>query len=209
MFDMLNHLALAWAAYAIGAGSPGPSTLLIASTSADRGRRAGGAVAAGILAGSLFWGILATAGFAAALSAYAWLAQVLRVAGGIFLIYLAVRAAQAAWRGDRLARPGATSGRGLAADFGRGAALHLGNAKAVFVWLAVVGIGVPHDAPGWFPFVIVLSCGALGMGIFGGYALLFATKRVQLAYNASKRFFDAMSAATFGAFGFALLLRRA
>lgn len=199
---------MAWAAYAIGAGSPGPSTLLIASTSLGRGRRAGLAVACGVLAGSVLWGFLAIAGFAAALAAYAWLAQVLRVAGGIFLIYLAIRAAWGAWRGDEPTQPGKAADSGAAGDFRRGAALHLGNAKAIFVWLAVVALGMPADAPHWYPFVIVLSCGALGIGIFGGYALIFATRRAQVAYRASRRLFDGVSAAIFAAFGVALLLQR-
>ena len=208
MFDTLHHLSMAWVAYAIGAGSPGPSTLLIASTSVGRGGRAGLAVASGILAGSLFWGIMATAGFSAALSAYSWLAQVLRVAGGVFLIYLALRAARAAWRRDQLVQPELAADRSLIADFGRGAALHLSNAKAIFVWLAVVGVGTPADAPHWYPLVILLSCGALGTGIFGGYVLVFATERAQVAYRSSKRLFDGVAAAIFGAFGVALLLRR-
>lgn len=206
---MIEHLALAWLAYVVGAASPGPATLLIATTSMQRGRPLGLATAFGVLSGSLFWGILAGLGFAAVLSAAGWLAEALRIAGGCYLLYLGFKSARAAWLNEPVAALDAAADGFRRQAYARGLLVHLTNPKAIFAWLATVSIGMPLDAPAWFAFVVVATSWTIGIGIFGGYALLFATPRAQAAYRSTKRGIDATAAAVFGTAGMTLLLRRA
>ena len=204
---MIEHLALAWLAYTIGVASPGPATLLIVVTSMERGRTVGAATAAGVMLGSLVWGVVAGLGFAAVLGAAGWLASAVRIAGGCYLLCLCFRSLRAAWRNDLVAAPVEDALPSLRASFVRGVLLHLTNPKAVLAWGATVSVGTPPDAPAWFALVVVASCWLIGIAIFGGCAILFASPRAQAAYRSAKSAVDATVALVFGAAGLALLRR--
>ena len=204
---MIEHLALAWLAYTIGVAAPGPATLLIAISSMERGRAVGMTTAGGVLAGSLFWGILAGLGFAALLATAGWLTSTVRVVGACYLLYLCFRSLRAAWRNDPVASVELNAARSLRASFVRGLLVHLTNPKAVLVWGATISVGTPPGAPAWFALVVVASCWLIGIAIFGGYAWLFASPRAQAAYRSAKRGIDVAAGMIFGAAGLALLRR--
>jgi len=86
--ENLNHLIVVFTAYVIAAGSPGPSTLRIMGVAMNHGRRAGLTLAAGVITGSLFWGLSAATGVSALLARYAEALIVLKVVGGLYLLYL-------------------------------------------------------------------------------------------------------------------------
>ena len=94
--ENFNHLLVVFTAYVIASGSPGPSTLRIMGVAMNHGRRAGLALAAGVISGSLFWGLSAATGVSALLARYAEALTVLKIFGGLYLLYLAVRAARSA-----------------------------------------------------------------------------------------------------------------
>lgn len=61
MFDLtpyLPQLLIAWTAYLIATASPGPAILAIITTSVSQGRKAGLALALGVLTGSYTWAML-------------------------------------------------------------------------------------------------------------------------------------------------------
>lgn len=194
-------------AYGAGAGAPGPSTILISSTSMAKGRRNGLALAAGVATGSVFWGLLAAGGFAYMLAAYGSLAEALRIIAALYFFYLAIRSARSAWKNEPVNTEEASKGA-ILVDFQRGLLLHLTNPKAVFVWLATISIGLPENGGGTSPFMIVASCGMLGAFIFGGYAIAFSTEPAQRWYKASKRWVEGASTTIFGAAGALLLLEK-
>ncbi|MEM6489799.1 MAG: LysE family transporter [Pseudomonadota bacterium] len=104
-------------AFFVAAAAPGPATLGVAATAMARGRRAGLAFGAGLSLGLALWGVAAALGLGPLLQGSASALTVLRVLGGLFLIYLAVRAAQAA-----LAPPGSLPGPDAASGAGPTAA---------------------------------------------------------------------------------------
>ncbi|WP_218141195.1 hypothetical protein [Citreimonas salinaria] len=64
----MHHLLIVFAAYVIAAVSPDPSTLRIMGVATNHGRRAGLTLAAGVVSGSLFWGLSAATGVSALLA---------------------------------------------------------------------------------------------------------------------------------------------
>ncbi|MEO0999444.1 MAG: LysE family transporter, partial [Pseudomonadota bacterium] len=92
------ELALLWLAWILGGASPGPATMALASTGLARGRAPALALAAGIVAGSAIWGVLAALGLGALMLANAWLAEALRYLGAAYILWLAVKAGRAALR---------------------------------------------------------------------------------------------------------------
>ena len=97
MPDIPAHLLLAWSAYVLGTGSPGPSNLAIMATAMNEGRRSAVALAAGVVTGSWFWGLAAFFGLSALLATYSQALVVLKILGGLYLLWLGLRSARSAW----------------------------------------------------------------------------------------------------------------
>src|SRR3569833_1015091 len=92
----LPYLAVAWKAYFVAVISPGPAVVALINTSMTKGRAAGMAFATGIMTGSVCWACLSAIGLAALIAAYAELLIVIKIAGGLYLLYLAWRAFRSA-----------------------------------------------------------------------------------------------------------------
>lgn len=207
--DIAPYLLLAYSTYAIGTISPGPANLSIMATSMEAGRGAGLALALGVIAGSLTWGIVAALGLGALLQTYAAALVVLKILGGLYLLYLAYRALRAALRdaplptavGAKRTREGS-----LRAHFLRGFGIHITNPKAIVVWTSVIALGLPPGAPPELVVSIVGGCCLLGVLIFGTYALAFSTEPMIRAYARMRRGLNAAMAVFFGVAGTRLLL---
>ncbi|PWV97160.1 threonine/homoserine/homoserine lactone efflux protein [Hoeflea marina] len=201
------HLPLILAAAFLASASPGPSTMAIAGTSMNVGRRAGLVLALGIASGSLAWSTMAALGMSAVMMANAWTFEVLRYAGAGYLIYLAIRAGRSALssRAAETRNPGAAS---FASTFGRGIAMHLTNPKAILFFSALYSVGMPANAT---PAQLALVIGCVGLqslSIFVCYAMLFSNPRMVRIYGRLRRGFEATFALAFGYAGFRLLTAR-
>ena len=197
----LSYLIAPAITFAIAAGSPGPATLALAATAMARGRRAGLMIGLGLGLGLAFWGMIAAAGLGAILLAWAPAFLALRLAGGIFLLWLACKAAGAALSAQPPAQPMSGGGR----YFLRGLLLNLLNPKAVLAWGAAIVIGLPQQAATWELALVTATCAALGWLIYGLYAVIFSTGRAIGVYARTRRWIDAACAAAFGLAGLRLL----
>src|SRR5262247_884803 len=93
-------------ALAVGAMSPGPSFVLVARTAIARSRADGLAAALGMGIGGVIFSVIVVLGLHAVLSNVPQLYLVLRIAGGIYLLYLGIRI----WQGAK--QPLAVADRG-------------------------------------------------------------------------------------------------
>ncbi len=107
--------------------SPGPATLMILGTAISRGRSSAVALSLGVVTGSLFWGCIAAFGFVAAIKASVGLFSAMKVAGGLYLFYLAFRSWRSALTSSSSfqVQPGTTVS--LKRNYVRGLLLHLTN----------------------------------------------------------------------------------
>lgn len=207
--DHLPTLAIAWMAYFIAVISPGPATLALMATSMTRGRHAGMAFATGVMTGSLCWACLSAVGLAALLAAYTELLIVLKIAGGLYLLYLA-------WRSFRSAlsveAPGlSTRGGGeesLRRLYFKGLALHLTNPKAALVWISLMSLGLPVGAPATLIALYVAGCFLIGMLSLNTFALMFSAPPVVAVYRRARRGIEASMGAFFAFAGVKMLMTR-
>ena len=96
--DPASFLAALLAVHLGAVATPGPNTLLVTNIAAAGSRRAALWAAAGTGAGALVW-VAATLGGASALFvAFPRLAEILRWAGGAYLIFLGGQALWSAWQ---------------------------------------------------------------------------------------------------------------
>lgn len=202
--EYLPSILVAYAAYAVGTASPGPATLAIMQISASMGRSAGLRFAYGVIVGSLMWGVVAALGLSALMISFAWFFVALKIAGGIYLVWLASKSLKSALSDDDQIAVKVSGGH----HFTQGLALHLTNPKAIFVWSAIIALGLPEAAPNWVGAVILFGCGLIGVLVFSGFALLFSTKRASQSYRKARRKIDGFAAAMFAVAGVKILFSR-
>ncbi|WP_380170511.1 LysE family translocator [Kineococcus sp. DHX-1] len=179
--------------------TPGPNTFLVLRHSLH-GARAGVVTAAGSALGALVWAGAVAVGLAALLERSAQAYQVLKVAGGCYLVHLGVRTFLAHRRASSGGTLVAAAPR-LPAAFRSGLVSCVLNPKVGLFFLAVVPQFVPAGA------------GARGTLLLGaleaGVALLYLTVLSQVAARAVEwlrrprvtRTLDRVSAAVLTAFG--------
>ena len=196
---------IAYSAYFVGTASPGPSNLAIMSLAMSAGRRSALAFALGVVSGSFSWALLASLGLSAVLASYSECLVAIRIAGGLYLLWLGVKSARSAFSADKLPTSAARPNEPLKRLYLRGLLLHLTNPKAILVWLSIVSLamspagGTPHVMP------VVLGCMVIGVTVFSSYAVLFSTTSARRIYAAIRRWLDGSLAIMFGIAGVKLL----
>lgn len=201
-------LAVALAAYTVGVASPGPSNMAIMATAMSQGRRQALALAAGVVCGSLVWGLAAALGLSALMRTYSWALVSLKVLGGLYLLFLSVRAARAALAPHPPELDTGIGGSSKWRAFTGGLGMHLTNPKAIFVWMSIVALALPPGASRDHAIGVVASCAVIGASVFLGYALAFSTGVARTAYARAHRWFNATLCAVFAVAGVRLLLSR-
>jgi threonine/homoserine/homoserine lactone efflux protein len=202
----LPQILPAYIAYLIAVASPGPAIMAIIGTSMTHGRKAGMTISLGIFGGSMTWAIAAAAGLATLLQTYAMALELLKIFGGIYLLYLAYKAFRAVRAGGEL--PAAAEGpktpsfRSLVL---RGYGIHVTNPKAIFAWLAIIALGMPQGAPASVAVLIIAVCCTTGFVVFMGYAILFSTSHALKVYRNARRWIEGAMAGFYCFAGIKLL----
>jgi threonine efflux protein len=204
------NLLLAYSIYLVGTASPGPSNLAIMATAMNFGRRPALVLALGVVSGSTFWGLLAAFGLSAVLATYSSALVALKVLGGLYLLWLAVRSARSAWSSNSALNPTSSNAlKNYSRTYIRGAAMHLTNPKAIFVWISIVSLALPPGAQTKDAMFVVLGCATLAVLVFCGYALVFSTPVARRVYQSMRRWFEGTLAIMFGFAGIRMLLSKA
>ncbi|RDJ09717.1 LysE family translocator [Rhizobium grahamii] len=204
----LPQILPAYVAYLIAVISPGPAIMAIVSTSMTHGRRAGMTISLGIFAGSFTWACAAALGLATILQTYAMALQILKIFGGIYLLYLAYKAFRAVHGNDDLPQAVVQKSLTPRALLLRGYGIHVTNPKAIFAWLAIIALGMPQGAPASVAGLIIGMCMTTGFAIFMGYAVIFSTSRALKIYRNLRRWIEGAMAAFYCVAGLKLLTSR-
>lgn len=208
LIQFLPNLLIILTIFTVGVASPGPATMMILGTAMSRGRTSAIALSLGVVVGSVFWACVAALGFVTALKTSASLFTAMKIAGGIYLFFLAFRSwrsALTAGRPPQIQAGSALSFRGL---FLRGLALHLTNPKAPLVWLATLSVGLGDAAPTPFLTIAIALCALVAVIVFVGYAFLFSTPTASRFYISFRRPFDAVLGFLFSAAAIKILTAR-
>lgn len=204
--EQLRQLLLVYAAYVIATASPGPSNMAIMGMAMSKGRASALLLALGVISGSLFWAVLAATGISAVLATYAEALFVIKVLGGVYLLYLAYKAARSALSGRRAMSDAARAPTSKWQLYRRGLLLHLTNPKAVLAWIAIMSLVLGPNSSVSTLVAIALGCAVLSVLVFGGYAIVFSTLPMIRAYLKARRWIEGILAAAFGYAGIRLLL---
>lgn len=199
---MLSHLqspllvlAAVWLAFVV---SPGPNFVTVIHQATARSRRDGFAAVAGIATGTVVWVVGAMAGLAVLFARFGWLAGVVKVAGGAYLMWLGVRTVRAARRSApeppaHPVRRGSGYLTGLLTD--------LANPKAAVFFSSMFAVMLPAGPPLWLraaALAIVVGVEAAWYATVVGLVTLAPVLR---AYRRARRVLDLITGGLLVALG--------
>lgn len=206
--EHLPEIALAFAAFALGMFSPGPNILSVIGTSMAVSRKAGIMLAMGISAGSFLWASMTAVGLTALITTYSSVLTIIKIAGGIYLLWLAFKAFRSAASAKATLPPSGLPEGKLTAFFLRGLTIQMTNPKAALTWTAIMSLGLAHSAPASTALIIVVGTTILSVIGHIAYAVAFSTKRVVALYGRARRVIDAALGVFFTVAGIKLLTSR-
>jgi len=205
--DHIVALAGLAAVHLLAVASPGPSTVLVIQTSAVAGRRNGLLAAAAMMSGALLWAAAALFGLQVLFARFEWLYLVFRIAGGLYLIWLAVLI----WRHARDPLPEVPAGRDLAhmagwRGFGRALLLQLGNPKIMVFFGSIFLSVLPHDMPSWMNGTVLALVAVNEFTWFAILALVFSGGTARAFYRRAKFWLDRVMGGALALLGLRLAL---
>lgn len=189
----------------IGAISPGPSFVMVLRTSIAHSRRDGLAAALGMGLGATLFGALALLGLTALLAQVEWLYMVLKLAGGAYLIYLAVRI----WRGARepivIPPTAAVKSTNLRRSFSMALMTQLSNPKTAVAYASLFAALLPPQVSSWMVLVLPPLIFVIETSWYAVVAVVFSAQRPRLAYVRAKAWIDRVTALVIGGLGLRLV----
>ena len=154
--------------------TPGPAMLATISTGIAKGARPAVALGLGVAVGDVLLASLAMLGLAAAAATFGWLFALVKFAGAAWLVWLGIRM----WRAApaALAAEAARDGGRMLRHAGLGAAVALGNPKAILFHASLMPLLIDIGALGLAEAGLVLAIVAsLNLAAMTGFALLAGT----------------------------------
>lgn len=205
----LPGILLAYSAFLLAIASPGPNILAVIGTAMSVNRASGMALAMGVATGSFTWALLTVFGLSAILATYASALLVIKIFGGLYLLWLAYKSFKsAASKHDIEAKQLAGGRRTPFGYFQRGYIIQMTNPKAALAWIAIISLGLQKGAPLWVGAAIVFGTFALSIIIHLLYAVAFSTPVMVRIYGKARRGIQATLGTFFALAGLRLLTSR-
>jgi threonine/homoserine/homoserine lactone efflux protein len=194
----------------LGVISPGPSFIVVARNAIGLSRRAGLATALGMGTGGVIFSGLALLGLFTLLAQVQWLYVGLKIAGGLYLIYLGYRM----WRGaaeplsfddlQNVAVP--TAQTHSLRSYWVGLTTQLSNPKAAIVYASIFAALLPQHPPAWCYAVLPPALFVIEAGWYAAVAVLFSSGGARRFYGKAKALIDRVAATAITALGLRLIL---
>lgn len=190
---------------ALGAMSPGQSFILVARTALASSRRSSLAVSLGMGVGAAIFALIALLGLQSLLLAVPWLYQLLKIVGGVYLLYLALTLFRA--RSDNTTSIQHSSHKPPQAHaFRLGLLTQLSNPNTALVFGGVFAALLNQHIASWMYVALPLQAFVIDFLWYALVALLLSSSRPRSAYLRCKTLFDRLSGAVMAALGIRLLL---
>ncbi len=184
------------------AASPGPAFVMVSQQALSHSRKAGLFAAAGLTVGSLVWVAMVLFGIAVIMREAVWLYTGLRIAGGLYLIYLGVRM----WRGAGapIVDDAPKQMRPAKHAFRAALMVQLLNPKAAIFFGSIFLTMLPADGPAWIMPAALAMVTLTEFGWFASVAVVLSSTPAQRAYKHVKAWIERTAGAALALFGLKL-----
>ncbi|MGF6245347.1 threonine/homoserine/homoserine lactone efflux protein [Paraburkholderia sp. GAS38] len=189
----------------IGAMSPGPSFVIVARNSIGLSRHDGLATALGMGIGGVLFSGVALLGLYTLLAAVTWLYVSLKVAGGLYLIYLASKIWRSAKKPLAFNQGELNGGSNARKSFWIGLSTQLSNPKTAIYYGSIFAALLPQHPPLWCYFALPPAIFMIEAGWYTVVALCFSSKRPRELYLRAKTWVDRVAASAITALGLRLI----
>lgn len=200
-------ILLSCATYAIAAISPGPAMMATMGAAMSSGRKAGVVLGLGIVASSMFWGLLSVFGLSTLLITYPGALKFVQVFGCAYLLYLAYKTLRSVFAKSELnVSSTSATDKGMLGFFVHGCALNITNPKAIMTWVAIISLGLAPNSPIWVVFAVIGGTMIFALVFYTSIAIAFSTMRMVSLYASAGRWIDGCMGLFFIYAAFALLI---
>ena len=182
--------------------SPGPALLVAMRASVAGGRATGMAVGAGLATMASLWTLAALLGLETIFLIAPWTYTTLKIAGALYLIWIAVKT----WRAAK--QPLAQETDTRARSYASGVLVNLGNPKSVLFAAAVLVVIFPPDMSLLASLTIAANHLVVELIFYSTIAIVLSTPAIRDRYLRLKPLLDRASALILGALGLRLLMDR-
>ena len=199
--DQWTQLLTVYIASFAAFASPGPNFVAITSYSV-KSRTAGYGVAIGISVGTAIWALFAATGLTAVLSSFAYVATIISIFGGLYLMWLGYNAFKSVLAGQKF-QPKAidTKATGFMKSIVPGLAIQLTNPKTALFWLALTSIAIRANTPAIVVVALVAGCLLLAIIWHCLLAFAFSTGPLRAGYIKYKPVFSVVFGVLFIGYG--------
>lgn len=181
--------------------SPGPSFIVTVRTAAAQSRRAGIWVAFGMAAITLVWALAAWFGLSALFAIAPWLYTGMKIAGGAYLVYLAIQLWRHAGKPVEMNQPGQAAAMSDWQAFRLGVLTQTANPKVAVFFGSIFVALLPQDPE---LFILAAAFVIVFLNEFFWYALValvMAAPPVRRRYISAKAVLDRVTGTFLGLLG--------
>lgn len=200
MIELISLASVALAFFIVTI-SPGPATLSNATIAMQHGRRTSLIYGAGLSCGLAFWGLVAASGMGAVLQSSSRVLIILKVLGGLYLLWLAYQSARSACYSDVVKNVISHKKNW----FLQGLLLNISNPKAVLAWMAALSVGLNSSDDIYTIITATVVCISVGFAANALYSILFSVGGVMRVYQRCRRWVDGVMAGLFALAGYGLI----
>ena len=128
---------------------------------------------------------------AAVVTAYASVLFAIKIAGALYLLWLAFNAFRSAAQSVEPVARKIDNAKSVRAYFNRGMIIQMTNPKGALAWIGTMSLGLQADAPLWVGLAIVVGTFLISVLGYQIYALVFSTAPMIAAYRRTRRWVQA------------------
>lgn len=208
MIDPLPLLKIA-PVFAVALISPGPDFMMITSMALSRGRMAGLLASFGIASGTALYASLSVLGLGVVFTHLHLLSVVVRLAGGLYLLYLAVLLWKESFRStagderDQKDVPAVKTGKN---PYVTGFVTNMTNPKAVAFFTSIFAFVLPADVSAGTQMALVSTVFVMAFTWFSFVVLVLSAPTMRRLYQKISHWIDRVAGTCLGFFGVRLIL---
>ena len=205
MINELIALSAIGVAILFGAMSPGVSFLLVARTAMSSSRRVALSVAAGLGFGALIFAVIALAGLHTLLTLVPSLYTGLKVAGGCYLLWLALKILRRP--SNRVIASTAIDEVSVSKAFLTGVLTQISNPHTALVFASIFSAALSKNIQPAMYIILPLMAFVIDVLWYAIVACLLSSDGPRLAYIKYRKFIDKLSGGVMAFLGLRLLLK--
>ncbi len=187
--------------------SPGPNFALISRLAVSGARTEATGATLGLALAATFYSVLTMTGLAVLLTRIGWLASLVQVAGGCYLIYLGIMA----WRSSgpaSIIQQTSLETRGAWRGFRMGLLVNLSNPKGIAFFIGLYAVAVPPETALWAKLVILFGGFVLEIVWYSIVTACLSTRPAKKIYDRFGRWIERGIGTLLAAFGLRLIAER-